>query len=262
MPNGMESLRTLLKMPSISNVSGLSQRGLDIASGLGDYEPSEAELLAAQQATGGGISRETLRSGALDHVRKMLTERKAQQGRQDELAARAQQDALAKQELVNKGNEGVARIQGDARVNAAENSAAAAWARLQDQQAAQAALQDDRLAARAQQPGTQATTVPSDMDKRLSETRKSFQGAHPLDYLLDKLPGGSMLSGTQGRQRDYINSLTSVLTRTGKMQNIQAAADYAKANGLSAADAINQFKQGGVTLDPYEQEFLQLTLGR
>jgi hypothetical protein len=268
----IDSLRTLMGLQSPANVRSLDAAGLDRAQGFGEYEPSEAELLDAQLETGGSVSRESLRSGAMSHVKQKLAQQGQQQQYKMQLEGQQQERELAKQRLANEGTANAARIAGDSRVSQAE---AAAKAKQDALDTVMGYIQGNGDPNRGfsvpgvfSQPNaprqgqqTQAQTVPSDMDKRLSDTRSQFRASHPMDYLLDKIPGGGMFSGTQGRTADYENALNSVLTRTGKMGGVQTIANALKGR-MTAAQAIQQLEAEGEILDPYEQEYLTLKLGQ
>lgn len=260
-------LETLHNMLSISNVGKLDQRGLDLAQGYGDYDPSDAELMDAQLETGSGMSREALRTGTMSHIKQKLAQQGQQQAYKMDLAhektaAEAQARAAQNEAILARQRELADERANQAALTREDNQ------QFQSGQQAERLAQQELLAGQRQAAGSRNTMVPADMDKRLSDTRKTYQGSHPVDYLLDKLPGGGMLSGTQGRRQDYENSLVSVLTRQGSMQDLQAAvqglAQYPGGlqDKLAAADADPNFEFDLSGLDPYEQEYMKLKLGQ
>ena len=93
-----DALNALRSMQSVTNVGGLSDEGLDIAQGLGDFEPSEADLMNAQRSatvtTPSGSfatpSRESLRGQAMGKVRQLLKMGDIKQQQAKELEAQKQ----------------------------------------------------------------------------------------------------------------------------------------------------------------------------
>jgi len=262
--NPLQSLRSLMGLQSVSNVGNLSDRGLDVAAGIDQYEPDEQELKAAQMQTGGSVSREDIRKSAMGNVRQKLAERAQQQQRQDQLLAQQEESARQKQMLVNEGNANVARITGDSRVNQAESAANAKQAALDAMLKALGG--GDRsmsvsgvgsVGAPPRNTGaTAAQNVPEGMDKRLQDARSKTQGFHPLDFLQRKM-GGTPAADTQ-----YDAALTSVLTRMGVLEDLQGdASTLANTPGATLDERIAAAGGDASSLHPYEREWLSRKLG-
>lgn len=248
--NPDESLRALRSMESISNVGGLTDEGLDIAQGYGQFAPSEGELMEAQRPTGGSVSRETIRKGAMGQIKKMLGLQQIEHGQKMDIA---QEKTNAEAQARAAQNEAIAARQREmAEIQNAERNAA-----REDAQTFQAGQQQERLAAQANRPATSATTLPTEgMDKRLSESRQAFEGFSPLSRTYEWITGKP-----SGERTRYQSALESVLERSGSLGPLQEAVREAQDAGMSAADAIQDARNQGVTLNTHEQQYLQLVLG-
>ena len=271
--NPMESLRTLMRLPSVSNVSNLSDEGLDIAQGLGDYAPSEAELMGAQEQTGGAISREMIRKSAMANIKqKLMAGQQAQAYKLQQDQAGHQRD-LSKQRLANEGQENVARINTEGKAAQAE-AAARAKAEMADAMIQGAAGSGRSVSVsgvggigpQPRQPGQGSSEPPTEgMLKRLQESKGRFEGFSPLSSLYEKFTGKP-----SGEREAYGSALSDVLSRSGSMETVQQVAGLlAKYPGtlqqkIAAAQAASEeeFPYDLSGLDPYEQQYLQFKLGQ
>jgi hypothetical protein len=271
--NPLEALRTLTGMNTGTNVRNLDARGLDIAQGYGDYEPSEVELMDAQNELGGSVSRESLRSGAMSHIKRKLAEGQTAQNYKMQVEGAQHQRELGKQRLANEGSSNVARIQTEGKAAQAEMQANAKQAAL-DAMLEQfggtgrgfnvsgvGGVSPERAA------GPTTRQLPTDqMNKTLRESRGAYRGSHPIDAVLDSVPGLSALSGTNRRRTEYEQSLQSILHRSGSLQDLNdAMAGLAQYPGslqdkIAAAQQDDSFEFDLSGLDPYEQEYLKLKL--
>jgi hypothetical protein len=269
--NPMESLRTMLRMPSITNVSSLSDRGLDIAQGLGDYEPDETELMSAQNELGGTVSREALRKGAMQHIKRRLADAStAQQYKLQQEGAQGQRE-LAKQRLANEGSSNVARIQTEGKAAQAEAAANAKQAALD------ALLQGvgnsgrsvsvpgvGSIGAERPAPGQSRNAQPTDAQmKRLNSTRGNFQGFSPLSSAYEWFTGKP-----SGERTAYGSELEGILQRAGSMTDMNEMlgmlAQYPGSidQKMAAAQADENFDFDLSQLSPYEREYMQFKLGQ
>jgi hypothetical protein len=269
--NPMESLRTLMGLKSVTNVGGLTDRGLDIAQGLGDYEPDETELLAAQNELGGTVSREALRKGAMAHIKRRLADAStAQSYKLQQEGAQTHRD-LSKQRLANEGTENVARIN-------AEGKAAQAEAGFNAKQAAlDALLQGVGNSGRSiSVPGVGSVgrepvaagggrmQQPTDQQmKRLNSARGNFEGFSPFSSLYEKFTGKP-----SGERIAYGTELEGILDRTGNLGDMNdmlgMLAQYPGSlqDKMAAAQADEAFDYDLSQLGPYEREYLKFKLGQ
>lgn len=249
-----EATRALRSMQSITNVGGLTDEGLDIAQGFGDFMPSEVELKGAQRATGGAISREDLRKGAMGQIKRMLG-----------LKAQEHQDKL---EL------GQQKIQAEAQARAAQNDAILARQRemaeiaaanreqqMQDQQNFQQSMAAEKMALdrekfeheKTKQP-TSRTTAPTASMLQSAGDARSYYGSPKARV--------ARMIGFGGGKTEYQGSLEAILHRAGSLGPLQEAAKEAQASGMGAAQAIAEAEAQGVALDVYEKQYLELLLGQ
>lgn len=252
-PDG--ALRALKSMQGVTNVGSLTNQGLDIAQGLGDFQPSEQDLMGAQHALtryspeGSFVtpSRESIRESAMGRIKQMLRMQQVEQAQKLELG---QQKIDAETQARTAQNEAIAARQREM----AEMNQAAREAAREDAQAHAAMMQDERLAAQGPSGGGAQRLPTEGMDKRLSDARAQYQGG--WNSFVRKLPGGF-----DGGRQQYQGALESVLTRTGSLGALQKNAKEAQAAGMNAAAAIQEAANQGVTLDPYEKQYLELLLG-
>lgn len=254
------ALATLLRLREPSNLTNRSQHELDIITGADDLGPSDLELQGIQEQTtlrtpGGytaNFSREKIRDSAMQTLKRKLA-----------LGAIEHQQQMEKT-LAPK------RIEGQFQVEAAERSAKAAADRLQAQQdaiaerqrvtqegldrrlAEQERIGDERVAMRPA-PGSRGGTPTEGMVKRLREAQSNYGGT--VNSFFRRF-------GADGGRTAYSQALTDVLDRKGTLRGLSQAVAEAKAQGMTAEQALADAAANGVQLDPYEQEFVKLTLGR
>lgn len=256
--NADAALQSLQRMNSISNVGGLTNRGLDIAQGYDQFEPSEADLIGAQlQARGPAQpSREQLRESAMSKVKQLLgmsREEHAQEMEEEALKVEAAAQQRAAQ------NEAIAERQREAAEFASQRqsaTSAATDARAAAGREAQMAALDKRLAAQEAGGGSTRRLPTEGMDKRLADARAGFQGFHPMNSLQ------RFLGMRPSADTVYQSALESVLERKGTLGPLGQLATEAKAEGMTAQMAIAEAAQQGVQLDSQEQEYLTLLLGQ
>ncbi len=248
--NPDEALRALQSMDSITNVSGLSDEGLDIAQGLGDFQPSEAELMGAQLRAPGGISREQIRKGALSKVKQMLRMEGAKHAQKLELEG---EKTKAAAQARTAQNEAIAARQ---REQAEMNEATRAAAR-EDAQAFQVQQQAERLAAQQQRP-TQGQQPTGQMNTELQKAREQYMGRYKtLDpvrkFLGREQPGRGALTGSLEAAR---------LRLAPESTDLAQAALQSLDEGLTAEQAIAQAASQGVELSEREKAYLRYAMGR
>ena len=255
MANGMESLQTLLRLRTPQHVTQdpyVAQRRSDIFSGVDDMVPDadSAEAYGAQAElakSGVNVSRDQIRNPAIAKLRQALNMKQMEHEQAMERATVP------------------LHIKGQYDVAAANASASAMADRLalQDQlirgrQDISANRVDDRQAARleAQQARGSSATSPTDaMEKRLSESRSAYGGT------FNKLKRNYL--GMEGGRGDYLNSLTSVLTRMGTLEDLQMdLQDLRQTPGNTLDERIANLGADPSTLHPYEREWLELQLGQ
>lgn len=239
----------LRSMQGVTNVGSLTNRGLDIAQGLGDFEPTDAELMGAQLNAPNGISREQIREGAMSKVKQMLGMQAAEQARKLELG---KQKVDAEAQARAGQNEAIAARQREA----AEMNEAFRRQQQEDAQQHAAEMQAERLAAQAGKPATSRTTLPTDqMDKDLKDKRSAYGGM--WNSLVRKLPGGF-----DGGTNDLRGAIESIRTRMGVEPEMSAAAFEALQGGQTTDQAIAEALAQGVQLSPQQQQFLRYVLGK
>jgi len=269
--NPMESLRTLMRLPSVTNVGSLTDQGLDIAQGLGEYEPGEADLMAAQEQTGGAVSREMLRKSAMQTIKqKLAAAAQAQQYKMAQDSAGHQRD-LQKQELVNRGNQDVARINTEGKAAQAEAAARAKAealdAMIQGVGGSGRSFSVSGVGGVGPQPKQGATSRQAPTDKmleRLEGARSSYSGFSPLSWAYEKFTGKP-----SGERSAYETAMADVIARGGgNVEDIKSAAQIlSKYPGsldqkiaAAQADESNLYDFSG--LDHYEKENIAYLLGR
>lgn len=256
---GLDALQTMLRMRGPSNVSAMpSRRSLDVLTGDDQFEPSEAELIAAQNAEGvgkfsdggvvAGLSREQLRDSAMQGLRRTLGLKSIEHQQEMEAAERP------------------LHIKGRYEVEAATRSAEAAMDRVlqqqqgqdrrtaaqvdsrmglqNDQQQHQAGMQEDRQAAMAARP---QTSVPQALYKAVEDARTQRGG------LINRIQRATRI-GDDGTNA-YASALLAVLDRQGLSRAAQAAlADVQNGGTLTAEDEA--------FLGPYAMEYIKLKTGQ
>lgn len=276
-PLNLDSLRTLLRMPTTSRVQDtdgfVARRRNDIVSGVDDLVPDAdgADIRMAQQDAGrkgyGGISRDMIKQDTISKVKNLLGMGEIEHGRemeQDEHRERLRGEYdLRGREISNEGQRDVARTYADQRYNQAlavnESKQQQIDAMLrgapQDRSVSVAGVGSVGAPPRQGATRTSATTVPDQMDKRYQTAKTTYDGG--WNSLVRKLPGGF-----DGGRQGYETALTSVLERKGTLQNVLQGIKSGMAEGLSADELIQDAEANGFPLGPHEQEYIRLKVGR
>ncbi len=252
------SLRSLLGLSSVPNVGGLTNRGLDVASGMDAFEPSEQELKDEQgaildsqrgQTYTYAPSRESLRDDTMSKVRQVLGLQGVRHQQQMETEQAKSGAAMDRFLMQQQGLNDRAQASRDAQMGMLDQRLRAQEAAREDQQAHASGLQDQRLAAAGQ---GRSFEIPAQMEQSLGKARDSYGGT--MAGIARKL---HMDGGRQG----YDGALTSVLTRMGSLSGLQQEIARGKASGMNGAALIADAAANGVQLHPYEQEYIKLHLG-
>lgn len=263
MANPMASLAALLKMRSPANIGAApGQRGLDIATGMDAFEPTEGELIAEQAAnpmvsgeprTGQFLnfrSRDSIRDDAMASTKRALgmadiAHRQKVEQVERPVRLKGEYDLAAADRNIQA--EQIARTAQQDAIRERQEEGRAFTASQNDlNRAQQTMLQNDR------QANTSAVRVPT--QGVLSELQKARQ-AMPQNPLTRMLSGGAANERLRG-------ALGNVLEQKGLLQRATAMVQDARAEGLSADDFAGQAAQNGITLDPAEVEFIRISLGR
>lgn len=267
--NALQRLRGML---TGSNVSTLSNRGLDIAQGLSDYEPSDVELQEAQNELGGRYSREQLREGAMSRIKRQLSDAAtAQSYKMQQSQLEANRD-LAKQRLANEGTSSVARIQTEGKAAQAEAAANAKQAALDALLGAAGGTGRALSVSGVGSIGAERAPVaqsrmsqPTDAQmKRLNSSRSNFEGFSPFSRAYEWFTGKP-----SGERTAYGAELEGILQRAGSMQDMnELVGRLAQYPGsvdekLAAEQASQDENSFDVTaLSPYEREYIRFKLGQ
>lgn len=249
MANNLDSLRTLLKLKSPTNVTDdpyMARRRNDIVSGVDDMvaEGDSALYRQKQDADKGRFSRESYRNDDLASIRNILGQKQI---------AHEQQMERTERPLHIKGKYDVEAAR--AAAEASMNSLVLRDEMMQNR----ANTKDDRIDARA--ADTQAAITgrvglgsPTDqMEKRLAASRSGYKNSW-----LRKIPG----MGNTGRN-DYESALVSALTKMGQMDTLQQdLADLKQQPGNTLDEKIANLGADASSLHPYEREWLELQLGQ
>ena len=220
---GQAALAQLLKLQSPTNVGALSSRGLDIASGMEDFAPTESELGTMQEQDtlqsgpyGYSAPKEEYRADSMSKIKRMLGLGQIQH--QQQLAEKTQPEI----------------IKGEYGVRAAAEAAKAAEARRGANEAAMASRQDQMIAAIG---GRQDKTIAN--QGALQEDQQAFKGGQV----------NATAMGAIARERQHLadeirkgepNALFKMFGRTNQRQGELDTFDAA----LGAAQKIaSQFPQ-------------------
>ena len=264
MPNPLDSARLLRQLASPSNVRRntspfLARRQDEIYSGLDEFVPEQDEdgLPRSAGARSADIARlrQLLGLGRVKHEQEV--ERTAVAPRvAGEYGLRERrltnEGALAERDLANRGALDVER----------ERQSGARDINQQRLSIYETLAQGGITPSRVSSGGVSVTTgqggqprVPTQGQTRALQQSREGYGTGLIDRMLPGMMGGG------NRKQAYLSALSDVLVRTGSYEWIAEQAETARAEGLSATDAIAQASEQGVQLDPYEQEYLKLVLG-
>ncbi len=256
--NPAESLRTLLRLQSPTNVpvNGdpyMAKRRADILSGVEDYVPGgdSADYRAAQdagmtvdeqgvrhQASAG--SRDSYRASDIAKLKQVIGLKQAEDAASLQRVTAPQQIAgefgVKRQELANQGNLEAEKVRA---------------AGLRDQYSARADQAAQVQAAK--QAAVKPVSPTSAQTTALSKARDAYGS-------MGNKVRGFLHMQPQGRA-EYESALNDVLVRSGSFDWISQMAKSAQASGMTGSDAIAEAGSQGVDLNPYEQEYLKLTLG-
>lgn len=266
------SLQTLLRLSSPSNLTSTNDPWLvgrqnDIYSGLDAWVPdADSETFRAAQDEGMTTDQYGVRHQASVRPRTgmradMLALLKQKLGLGAIQSSRDLNSEL--QKIALKGN-----IEGQSQERQAEIYAdrARLQSELADERNANAAARafdrtqytqdniNDRAAASLNARGTKSTPPTQGQTKALSASRDYYNSTQA------KMARGLHL-GSGGRE-EYINNLEDVLQRDGVYGWTSQLVKDARANNASTAEAMARAEAEGVTLSPYQQEYLQLMIGR
>lgn len=235
----LQALQTLLKLQSPTNVGSLTNHGLDIASGMDQFGPTEGELTDAQLAEGDAMSqrtggygysgpREEMRSDVMGKIRKMLSlgqieaQQKLQQATQPEI------------------------IKGEYGVRQAAETAKAAEARAQSNQDAMAQRQQQMIEAIG---GRQDKTLAGQAERQQMGIDARAQRINPQG--MSAITRERAALQTQAKTQEP-GALMKMFGRTNPMQAKLDALDNAQQwalkiareqPGISTEEALAQYGQ-------------------
>ena len=270
----LTALQTLLRMPSRSNVGVLPPAALNAAAGYGDFEPSEQDLIEAQDAattfgppddtTGRRSfvtpSRESLRDQTMSKVRQLLRMGDIEQERKLAGEAAEQGPATQRQQIASDATVRAAEIGANQRTTQAEAARQSAEERL-----------NTLLGVIGQ--GNRGVSIPGVGSVGAVRTPAGAQGGTPTDAMVKRLSeargsyGGVMgrlgrTIGLGGGREEYHQALTDVLTRQGVIGDLQRDLEVLKsAPGATLEDRVQALGGNATSLSPYEREWLTLNLG-
>lgn len=261
--NPLESLATLLKLRSATNVSGIpTNRGLDVATGMDEFEPTEQELMDAQSTptTSGPYqvfkSRDSIRDNAMQTLRRTMglqaqEHEREMEGKLKPIQERGRYDVQVAQEET-KAAEAARRSNQDAILERQREARDFQAQQNELNRANAAALQEDRQAAAA--AGGSQNPIPATMYGAAEKARGTFNS--PMSRL------GRMV-GLGGGADAYESSLTNILDRKGTLAEVQEVLGVLQ--GVQGGSIDERIANSGVAglqqLDPYERQYLALKLG-
>lgn len=251
------ALATLLRLSGPSNVRALpGPRGLDIASGMDQFEPSENELKTEQASNplrSGPFtsyrSRDSIRDDAMSQVRKALGLGEIQHQQKVEQAERP------------------VRLRGEYDLAEADRNIEAEMIGRQTQQDAIRERQQEQRDFQAQQnelSRTHAATLQEDRQAQPTRAAAPRVTDSALKRLEESRGGGGLwgMLRPSSRNSGILSSLSSVLEQKGKLQQIASVVDDARRQGETAQQVLASAQAEGITLDPHEVEFIRLSLGQ